>query len=285
MRNPLYFLFLITLFVSCKSNTKTLAADTVVQTKSVVNQVGDQDLIKKFSPIVQGVWVKKDYIEKVGKTKSPLEASDLATGITVMNVNTDRIKGDSLVVPVGLGNHEGGEITLRFKQGKRPSTIIATNYDSIDDVGYLISKSDTTLVLYSVDDKTHRPVFTTYVKSLNRQPENDLAFGMNYIINKNLISGNYIGKDSLDANVNVKFYNDGKMVGIAGLNTFFIEDDLGSEPLMNLDGIVFNFNTKQYKFYSFKINADTLNLYDTYPNADSTKLVLGKRVYKLVRQK
>jgi len=37
--------------------------------------------------------------------------------------------------------------------------------------------------------------------------------------------------------------------------------------------------------YSFKFSADTLNLYNTYPNADSTELVLGKRVYKLVRQK
>jgi hypothetical protein len=53
----------------------------------------------------------------------------------------------------------------------------------------------------------------------------------------------------------------------------------------NLDEIVFYFLGNNNTGYSFKINADTLSLYDTHPNADSTLSILGKRIYKLVKQK
>jgi hypothetical protein len=56
-------------------------------------------------------------------------------------------------------------------------------------------------------------------------------------------------------------------------------------PPNNLDQIFFDSNTPPSKYFAFKINADTLSLFETKDAADSVNLELGKLKYKLVKQK
>ena len=86
MKSAFYISLVFILLASCKSNTKQDAKDTTAG-KSGNNQT--EELIQKFKPIIQGVWVKKGYIDKVIKTKSPLAAVDEVNDITTMFINTD----------------------------------------------------------------------------------------------------------------------------------------------------------------------------------------------------
>jgi len=278
MKNSLYLLFIITTFLSCKSNTKKAAIDS-----NATNLPSDssQALIKKFKPVIQGVWVKADYINKVAKTKSPAEAEDEAIGITIMNINTDKIKGDSLVVNAGYGNHEGGDAIIKFKAGKLPGAIVFNS----GDLNYSIENGDTILITHLIDDDTKKIKIVKYVKSLNSEPDDNLGLGMDYLINKNLIAGNYVMTDSLGNNTKVTLSALGKVTGMPGLDTYWISDDIGGEPMNNLDGFTFNLYKKNAENYTFKIIADTLTLYNMKANADSTENVLGKMVYKFVRDK
>ncbi len=278
MKNTLLLLLITTAFLSCKSNPKKTAADS-----SATNALSDssQALIKKFKPIIQGVWVKADYINKVIKTKSPAAAEDEAIGITVMNINTNKIKGDSLVVNAGYGNHEGGDAIIRFKTGKSPGAIIFNG----GDLNYSIVNGDTILIAHLKDDDTKKTKTIRYVKALNNEPDDNLGLGMDYLINKNLVAGNYVMTDSLGYNSKVSLSALGKVTGMPGFDTFWISDDIGGEPMNNLDGFTFNIYKKTAKDYTFKIVADTLTLYDMKANADSTEDILDKMRYKLVRIK
>lgn len=279
MKNTLYVLLITGLFLSCKSNTKQEVKDSTNTIKPGVDQT--QDLIRKFKTIIQGVWVEKDYVDKVIKTKSPLAAEDEIGDITTMYINTDHIHGDSIIVAMG-DNHEGSERILKFQPGKTSSTI---KFGS-GELGYLIEKGDTILLVSWFNDQKKKNVITKYSKALNKQHDNNLGQGLNYVINKGLIAGNYTLADSTGGIFQINFSDYGKVSGFSDFKSYEINIDLNEEPMDNLDEIIFfDMDNKNNKSYSFKIEADTLNLYNTYPNNDSTQLILGKRVYKLVKQK
>jgi hypothetical protein len=273
MKNTLYIFLIAGLFLSCKSNTKQAAEN------STADQT--QSLIQKFKPIIQGVWVKKEYVDKVIKNKSPLAAADEATGITIMYINTDHIKGDSLIAPTG-DNHDGSQITIKFYPGKTPSSIRISEGGELE---FKIDKGDTVMFFTKLDDQTKKIIKTEFIKELNKQPDNDLGYGLNYAINEGLIAGNYVLADTLNSTMKVNFTNNGKVYGFLNHSEYEINFDLNSSPMDNLDEINFDIRSKSSASFSYKINGDTLNLYTTHPNSDSTQLILGKRIYRLIRQK
>lgn len=267
------------MFISCKSNSKKPGKDSLANNSSAKNQ--SEELIKKFKPIVQGVWVNADYVEKVIRTKSPLAAADLATWITTFYVNTDQITGDSIKFIAGYGNHDSGDVTIKFQPGKAPGTILFNGQD----LSYSIENGDTTLLVPQYDEAKKQYFKTKFKRILQRQPDKKLGYGLYNYVNKSLVAGNYKLTDSRGSTSKISFTEDGKVIGLLNCKTYFINIDLNSDANDNLDEIGFNIDTKRQVWYSFKIIADTLKLYETGENADSTELVLGKLKYKLVRQK
>jgi hypothetical protein len=279
MKNILYLSLITCLYFSCRSYHKLTTRD---DTSTTIAFSQSQKLIEKFKPVIQGVWVKSDYIDKVIKTKSPLAAADKANGITTMYINTEKINGDSLSVDIGTGNHEGSEMILKFKPGKNKKTI-SFGYS---DLGYEINNGDTILVLYYFGKDKYFDPITKYSKVLNKQSNDDLGYGMNYIINKGLISGNYILHDSVGNYSAVNFSDNGTVTGFFNYTKFNFNIDLHSDIRDNLDEIGFDYDTKNNVSYSYKINNDTLNLYTTKVNiTDTDELIIDKLKYKLVRQK
>lgn len=278
MKRLFYMLLLAIVVSSCKSKTEQATTDTIVI--AATNNAEAQKLIAEFKPIIQGVWVKKDYIDEVVKSKSPLAASYKAVSITTMHINTENIKGDSLIVGAGWGNHEGSDMILKFKPGKRPRTILYGE----SDLGFEIAKGDTILVWYKKDEEKNTTEVIRYKKALLDQPNDNLGHGMDVLINKGIIAGKY---DLIDntANREVVFTTEGRIIGFPNTDTYHISNDLNGEPLNNLDRIAFDLYTKHQTSYTFKFNADTLNLYDTKPDTDSMLLVVDKLRYKLVRKK
>ncbi|MEO6150676.1 MAG: hypothetical protein ABIN95_12370 [Mucilaginibacter sp.] len=275
MKYTLYALLLATLLFSCKSKTKETVVDSVV----VVPLDPTDSLIQKFKPIIQGVWVKSDYIKKVIVTASPLAAADKAMGITILRIDTTQIKGDRLTANAGYNNHEGGEVTIKFRHGESPETI---QLDS-SELGYSVENGDTILVLTELNE-AHDKVVTRFIRALTSADEK-LGDGMDHIINKNLFSGSYVLTDSIGKTRNVTLTDNGKITGIAGLRTYYAMTDFIAGPDNNLDLLIFNLSAKDQIDYSFKITGETLKLYSTIPTADSAELMVNKLVYTLVRAK
>jgi hypothetical protein len=277
MKKNLLLLLIFGSFIACKSKNNASDKDSIINNTYSNHQ--STELMQKFKPIIEGVWVKSDYIDKVIKTKSPMAAEDLANGLTTMYIQTNNLKGDSIMVKAGWGNHEGSELTLKFKPGKTNETILLGDFD----LSYSIKNGDTTIVLYSYDKEKNEHTTTLYTKALNT--EKDLGDGLDYLINKGILAGKYKFTDSLGKSSTVTFTSLGKVSGFENLKTYSIENDLGGEPMNNLDNIMFDMDLKTRKDYTFKLNADTLSFYDTKSNADSTELLVDKLRYKFVRQK
>jgi len=236
------------------------------------------EMLQQFRPVINGVWVKKNYLKKVLKTKSPLEANDRVEGITTFAIDTNKIKGDKLTVPVSFSNHKKSEITLKFQPGKNTTTIMLGN----DELSYTIKRGDTTLVIYHYDEQKHETASDKYIKAFNKQPVEDIGYAMSYMINQGMISGTYQGVDDAGKKFNVTFTDDGKVSGYPGLSNYFVQNDL-SGKIKNLDVIVFNRNSKDQRLYAFELHKKMLTLHEIKANADSTSLTADKLKMTLMK--
>jgi hypothetical protein len=274
MKRLILPLLVLVILVSCKN--KTSKQDKTASTPAENSAV---DLIAKFKPIFTGNWVKISYIDKVISTKSPLAAYDEAQGITEISFNHHEIEGDSMLVMFGWNNHEGGEQPMRFTPGRRPNSL---QIGETGEIQYTITKSDTILTLYWPLDDNKAISSITFKKAYNKGK--NLDDGLNYFINKGLFTGQYILKDSTGKETEVQFYTDGTLHGFAPFKTYRVANDLNSDAMTNLDEITFNEGKKIYKSFTYKITGDTLKLFSTKANTDSSLLVVDKLRYTLIRK-
>lgn len=287
MKYFLYFLLISSACLSCKTKDKQNTKDSLA-VSTPLNET--QQLIDKFKPILQGVWVKSDYVDDVAKTRSPLAAFPKADPtITTMVIEADAIKGDSVMIDVGYGLHEGGNLILRFHPGKINSSIVGyssggnianSNYEFT----YSTKKGDTTLTLYTYDEHKKLADSAKYFKAFHDQRGKELGYATYYSINRVLFAGNYSLTDSLNNTATIRFTSDGKMSGLNDLKTYFIAVDFTTPP-KNMDEIYFSDGNKDQRSYTFKFKADTLNLFETSFDKDSIDLIKGKLKYQLIRKK
>ncbi|GAA4332501.1 hypothetical protein GCM10023149_38810 [Mucilaginibacter gynuensis] len=276
MKKLIYALLIVILYASCQSKTTQQDDDTSKIVAPVANAA--PELINTFKPIINGIWIKKDYIDKISKTKSPYAAKDLAEGITGMEIKVGSIKDDSLMVLVGWNNHDAGEMPLKFRKGKRPFTILLGG----NDFGYEIKGKDTLLVLYYAEGNVNQTI--KFIKAPNLSPDAGLQPGLDKLVNQVIITGTYILNDSLNVHNKVHFTTDGKVNGLSNFELYNLQTDFNSGPMNNMDEIAFDEYKKNQANFIFLINRDTLNIYETLANADSSELVLGTLKYKLVRK-
>lgn len=273
----IYFSIFALLISSCSSDTKKSVKDSIT---GFPKAAGTNKLITEYKPIVQGVWIKVDYINEVIRTKSPEAATKYVDGVTTMYFNTEKLNGDSILAPVGWSNHEGGELTLFFRPGIRSSTI----QFGAGDLGYSIENGDTILTTYWPNENK-KIIATKYRRILVKQKDDDIGYGLNYAINQGIISGKYLCTDSANSAFEVTFLNSGKVIGFPNHDNYYVSDDIGGEPMNNLDVIVFDLYSKKSQDFYFKITKDTLKLYTTKASPDSMLEVVDKLRYTLIRQR
>lgn len=288
MKNILYALLCTSLLLSCKSNSKQSVGDTT-SNNSLTDST--QKLIAQFKPFIQGVWVKSDYIDAVSKTKSPYKSSDKLGGVASVFIDFPVEKADSIHIGYSLNNHEGSEFTLYFKTGQMPTSlkIGLPDYDSKSnfyELGYAITNKDTSLILYHYNKANQIIDKTRYTRVAAKAIDgSDAAWGIQYITNKKIITGNYMMADSTGSVSKCAFTNEGNVSGFPDFKSYWVNTDFEAGPENNLDEIFFDLYSKQQKSYAYKILLDTLKLYDVIANADSTEDVVGKLRYTLVRKK
>ncbi|HEK20534.1 hypothetical protein [Mucilaginibacter sp.] len=223
-------------------------------------------LIQQFKPIIQGVWVKKDYIKKVKKSKSPLEAAEKSKGITLMQIDTQKMSGENIEVPLIRDNHEAGKETLTFEPGRNTTTIMFGK----DELSYKLKK-DTTLIIYHYNADTRETDLNQYIKVSDKAPASGFAAGMDVAINQAIIAGRYEGTDASGKKIAVTFTDDGKVSGLPGLSTYFVQNYFGAHPESGHDQLIFNQGAPGQKVYSFILHKKALRLYNDAAQIKSNK--------------
>ena len=270
----LTIIFAFSLLISCQSNSSTVD-------KSVENQIVDIQVI--FKGIINGDWVEPSYIDGLTKTKSPYNSQNALNSIVELNIDTSRIKGDSLEIG-SPSIHEGMSFFVFFRPG---ITINAfpTNIKDYDnesnfyELGYLISSKDTSLVIYHYD-KNKKLLGQSEYKRVPKNSEGALQ----YMVNKTLVAGKYNSTDNKGKSITVQLTNDGKVIGLQNFTKYYVLTDFVAGPENNLDEICFDIQTKNQKCYAYEIKGNTINLYENSENNDHLTLALGKLKYKLVKQ-
>lgn len=253
-----------------------------------INTPGNKGLPATFTPIVSGTWVMTDYINELGKTKSPKAASVVLKDVVSMNIDPSMLKGDSLEISVSLGNHEGYFFNLYFRQGQDEQSLTTGHTDNeggFYELAYAANNNDTSLVLnhYSKDKKLlDKKAFT---KVTGVQSENGEPYGLQYMANKVLLAGKYTVADDSGKTSEVTLTDDGMATGLGTHSTYFIFTDFFGIEETNLDEMCFDERTKNQKAYIFEINTDTVHLYKAQENEDRTLLIKGPLKYTMVKQR
>ncbi len=107
---------------------------------------------------------------------------------------------------------------------------------------------------------------------------------LQYMVNKTLFLGNYKTVDSSGQTLTLNFSNDGIVTGLPNYKKYYVLTDFVAGPENNLDEVCFDIQTDNQRCYSYKINGDTIELYDTNESEDHINLLLGQLKYKLIKQ-
>lgn len=278
----------VSLLCACQSSKSdeqaTSAAEKAVAADPPLSQA--EALARQFGPIIRGAWVKADYLEAVQRTKSPLRAAGLTGPVSEMLINPARRTADSLVTELGLGNHEGGNMTIYFRPGSQ-STALPTNYahyeapGSVTELSYRIGNQDTALVLTSYS-QGRKVVARAVYRRVRGASLTDLT-ALNLAVRQLLFAGSYSGTDSLRRPVSMEFEGNGGVKGLKGFHNYDVGTDFGGGA--DLDFISLDAGTKHQREMAYRFSNDTLRLYAArWAEAEVPTLVRGRLLFQLRRR-
>ena len=272
---------LITLFFlgSCSNEKKQTIEKTPVH---------NDTLTLNFPSDFKGNWVLTDYINEIGKTKSPVKSSNKLEGVVAIIIGS-AIKGDSLEVQASWNNHEGLNFYVYLNKRKKNSfkTNILDYQDKANyyELGYEVINKEVFLFLYHFN-KTNELLDKAQFSKITSLSNNkkDVAWGLQYVVNDKLLTGNNLLIDTENHATKLNFNPDGSLTGHPTFKTFHIFTDFMGEPNNNLDLISFNLATGKPTQFAFKIVNDTTYLYTTIDNEEEGTSKINKVKFKIVRQ-
>ena len=258
-----------------------------------------QTLAQLFGPIIRGAWVNANYLALLRQTKSPIIAADSIGDVSEMTINPSERMGDSLSVGLGLGNHEGGNMTVYFRPSQSLRAL-PTSYQvynpppgSKTELGYQFTPHDTILLLTTYTKS--RKIFTQATYKRIRRVETDELEALNQAVNQLLFTGNYKGIDSLGHPVQITFSTDGRVEGITGFKSYYVNTDFEGGPGLDIDHLILDRESKHLCRLNYSHSAHTLRLY-TAPMLDARlipgakdayfapELIRGRLLYTLTRR-
>ncbi len=238
-------------------------------------------------PFMEGCWIIQKYANAIKATKSPFEAMEYADAETGFNINFDEIEGDSLMIGFNLGNHEGNTLVLNFKNNQLPNCfeLKMNDYENKGyhfSLGYEYTQKDTTMSLITLAKSNKIIKKEKYIRILKDKTD-DLSAAINYLINKNIFEGKYTNAVTQEK---VFFQSNGK-TDFKGFSTYEVAADFVGPD--QFDAIWFTNTSKERLDLGFKINKDTLLLYDFKMEWDSLNnenraLEYGNIKYKLIKK-
>ena len=243
--------------------------------KSVEREKVEPDLttsldLKSFSDKFGGVWLPKEYVNEIKKTKSAYMSQNSIPLISELRITKNNLKNDTLFVGSGLNNHEGYGFNI-WNSGEKTKNKFSNNiFDYETDKKYLFE--------YNVSDK----LISIIIKNKNDIVENQIDFvkvldskfvsnyggvGYEYIARNYLINGKYQVLDSHKNDLGIANF-DPKTGRIENFEFSFylITTDYMGGPSYPGDHVLLRLEQEDYssqKNLSLINRNDTILLYET----------------------
>ena len=247
-------------------------------------KINESDSLKvKFAPILNGDWVATSYFDSISISKSPYRSQNVLPGIVEFSIDLHNSIADSVLLGAS-GIHEGISPTLYFRKGKLETSLPINLYgeekENFYELGYQTNNHNTTLLIYKYNRDGSLVSTIKYSKVRNHKED---AF--QYQLNKMLFSGIYNVTDSSGKSFEVELTNDGVIKGLPNQNKYFVMADFVADEENAEDQLCFEIQTSKQVCYGYKINGDTLQLFDQVEDENKVFLKLGDKKYEFVRKK
>lgn len=286
MKHIVTILLVLSILTSCISTPNDSLGNEKIQ---VENFILNDSLKKILDKKIEGVWVLTNYIYSIEQTKSPVKSADKLHHLVTLVISPF---GDSDCITIGasLNNHEGYSFTAYSKIGQNNNSISTNlidydNQSNFYELGYEIIGSQNFLFIYHYDKNKKLINKSKFTKVAINQTEENVAWGLQYIVNQKLFSGNYILLDSTNSLSKVTLSDDGKITGISNFKTYEVITDYMGGPEGRLDAICFDLEDTHSKCYSYVILEDTTYIYKkNIINEETEEEELGQLIYKLVKK-
>ena len=287
MKDIIIVILVALILGSCSNDNTNIGVEKKVQIQKTKNQNinSKKNEFEKFT----GVWVLSNYIEEIKKTHSPLKSSITLQGLVTLIIENS-MNNDSIIVGASLNNHEGDMFTVYSKKGSLKNTLITNIIDYEEhsnsyEIGYKVNEKDTSMFLYHLTPDNKIIEKKEFVKVANKQDDTDAGWGIQKIVNKEILSGNITLIDSTEKLISTKFNIDGTIEGYPDLKTYYILTDFAGSIETYYDGLCFNLYTENQKCYAMINHNDTIYLYTTIEEKGYEKILLDKVMYKLIKNK
>lgn len=287
---------LLASITACSSDSASKAAAVPQQVaQGVSNSVSatNNTIAKQVLPIINGFWVQATYLDAIARSQSPFQAQNTLKEVTEMQINSTALRQDSMEVGLNLGNHEGGQFSIYFRPARNPQSLPIShrNYEHPEnyyELGYTVRQTDTVLHLNEYTARHQLASSVAYrrvrlPKKLAAQ-EAGTNTGLQYEVNRILMSGRYAGYDSSGAAVQVQFMPDGSVAGMPQFKQYYVGTDFAAGPENNLDQLVFDLYTSQQRNFTYRFHKDTLRIYALQTDSTHTELSPARLHYTLVRR-
>lgn len=281
MRTVVILLLVILLFVEIGCNSSAYSDE------SAIGESRNDSIGYSINADIHGVWILKDYIEDVVKSKSPFYSSRLLTGLVCIVIDTSKLNGDSLTVAASLNNHEGDVFTIYFDKNKRSGFLKTSiqDYDNPDNAtGVIIDKNENILKIVVCNLNGDTVSERHYIKVIEEPTGDDLGYAMDYVVDSILFDGKYnLLQDSHRQSV-VDFSRHGIVTGLENHKRYNVITDFVVYADNNLDQIYFDINTELQNVFTFEFHCDSLLLFQISSDTLGPILHKGELRYTLVRQ-
>lgn len=296
MKSLIYIVIPMILISSCKEvGNENLKSEQIHFENDKSIESNEKADISSLIPIIQGIWLPKEYVENLHKTKSAYIASSLIPEIAELQINPDEIVNDTLYVGSSIGNHEGYGFNIWFtsQNGKIiiQSDIYEWKADKKTSEFVVQTKPDTIIKLVIKNQNGEMLKTIEYIKVRNKEHITNFGgLGYNYMARRVLLNGTYEILDSSKSNMGIiNFDAENEMITNFKYKFYTIQTDFGGGPSYEDDHVTFQAKKDDYhnsETYVIKKEMDTIVLYTTEEIISDSgySIELKDKVYYLIKK-
>lgn len=266
--------------------------------KNSIKEVGTPTLRNKIDsilPLIQGVWLPKEYVDTIIQYKSAFQAYKFIPEIAEIQIKTADLQKDTIEVISSLNNHEGYGFKIWFEENN-DTISIRTNAKGWESEKFKfefkikINHQDTTLQLIATNYKTKIENITEYSRILNENRVVEYGgCGYEFIANYAILTGEFKLLDSINDYMGVITFDPHKRT-VTGFkyDNYSIYTDYGSGLMYQGDHIYFSTQEEDHsesETFVYIQKSDTIQLYNTKEviSENDFEIKLNEKIYSLVK--
>jgi len=243
--------------------------------KSVEQENNKSDLtrpldLESFSDKFGGVWLPKEYVNKIIKTKSAYSSQNSIPVISELTITKNNLKNDTLFVGSSLNNHEGYGFNIWNSEETEEKKFLNNIFDWQVEKKYEFkyNESDKSISIVITSDKGVAVNQIDFIKVLDSKfISNYGGVGYEYIARNYLINGKYQILDSLKNDLGIANFDPKTgLIENFEFSFYLIATDYMGGPSYPGDHVLLRLEQDDYssqKYLSLINRNDTILLYET----------------------